>query len=391
MSSTVHQTALQMNRPEGSKRILIINWRSPNDPRAGGAEIVTLEHAKRWVAAGHHVVWLSLPYSDLRTECLEGVECVYVGRVFPRGLSIAQSLGFLMLSRAIFLAYKSHYQGNVDIVIEEIHGIPLGTPLYVSEPLVSYIHEVAGEIWDRMYPFPFNRIGKIMEQTLLRLYRRIPFVTPSPSTQRQLKELGIESEIHVAHNGLTLELGTCTPNKEGVLTVLFLNRFVKMKGPERALKMFAVLRNRQPAKLWLAGKGNSDYVQRLRKQAEDLGVERDVIFWGAVSEAKKKELLSRAHVLINTSYKEGWGLVNIEANSQGTPVVAFRVPGNIDSVAEGISGFLCEDDDLPQMVDNIIRAATTLTPSTCIEYASQYEWDASSGKFLSVLLSATRA
>src|SRR5437879_3318402 len=39
--------------------ILILNWRDSKNPLAGGAEIVTLEHAKAWVRAGHHVTWFT--------------------------------------------------------------------------------------------------------------------------------------------------------------------------------------------------------------------------------------------------------------------------------------------------------------------------------------------
>ncbi len=38
-------------------RILILNWRDSKNPKSGGAEIVTLEHAKGWVINGHEVTW----------------------------------------------------------------------------------------------------------------------------------------------------------------------------------------------------------------------------------------------------------------------------------------------------------------------------------------------
>ena len=65
-------------------------------------------------------------------------------------------------------------------------------------------------------------------------------------------------------------------------------------------------------------------------------------FWGYVDERKKYEFLSRAHLLINPSIHEGWGLVVIEAAAVGTPTVAFNVAGLRDSILNGKTGVLCK-------------------------------------------------
>ena len=46
--------------------ILILNWRDPKHPNAGGAEIVTREHAKAWNKAGHSVTWFSSFFKDAK-------------------------------------------------------------------------------------------------------------------------------------------------------------------------------------------------------------------------------------------------------------------------------------------------------------------------------------
>ena len=52
------------------------------------------------------------------------------------------------------------------------------------------------------------------------------------------------------------------------------------------------------------------------------------------------EYLNRAHLLVNPSPKEGWGLTVVEANACGLPVVASDRPGLRDSVRDGETGFL---------------------------------------------------
>ena len=44
------------------------------------------------------------------------------------------------------------------------------------------------------------------------------------------------------------------------------------------------------------------------------------------------ERLARAHVLVATSVREGWGLNVSEAAACGTPAIGYRVPGLVDSV-----------------------------------------------------------
>ena len=55
------------------------------------------------------------------------------------------------------------YKNNVDVVIDQVHGLPFLTPLYVkNKKIIMYIHEVAGEIWTKMYPFPIGTIGRMV-------------------------------------------------------------------------------------------------------------------------------------------------------------------------------------------------------------------------------------
>ena len=87
-------------------------------------------------------------------------------------------------------------------------------------------------------------------------------------------------------------------------------------------------------------------------------MQKKVKYWGYVSQLKKFELLSRAHLLINSSSREGWGLVNIEANAVGTPVVSYRSAGLVDSVKDGVSGVVVKDNTplkLAETVDEIQR------------------------------------
>ncbi|HVZ58658.1 MAG TPA: glycosyltransferase family 1 protein, partial [Patescibacteria group bacterium] len=96
--------------------ILILNWRDPKNPKSGGAEIVTMEHAKFWVKNGHSVTWFTSCFAgSSNKENIDGISIVRRGNSFTTYL---YAPFFYLLHRQDF-----------DIVIDEIHGIPFFTPL----------------------------------------------------------------------------------------------------------------------------------------------------------------------------------------------------------------------------------------------------------------------
>ena len=364
-------------------RILILNWRSLMDPLAGGAERATFENAKRWVKNHKaEVTWLSPRYSDKRNEIIDGIRFIYVGLPLTRNL-FQLIYRFPLFYFLVFWTYMTKFRGRVDVVIDEVHGLPYLTPLYVKEKIVVYIHEVAGEIWDLMYPFPINKIGRFFEKLFFLPYKKIEFIG-APMVSRELPSVGISNnKIHTVNYGVSAPLLSKIPKKNTYLTVIYLNRLVKMKGPERAIDVFLlVYKMDKNAKLFIVGSGEESYVNQLKKKVEKLGLKNNVKFYGFVDGNRKFDLLSQAHVLINASYKEGWGLVNIEANRVGTPVVSFNVKGNSDSVVDGKSGFLFESNQNEEMAKKIINIKDDHNLFVkSMKYSSQFDWDLVSNIF----------
>ncbi len=174
-----------------------MNWRDPKHPKAGGAEIVTLEHAKRWVQKGHTVTWLTSWFQGVpNDEMINGIQIIRRGG-----------------SMTVFLAAPWYYlthASQFSVIVDEIHGLPFFTPLYTRKPKVAFIHEIAKEIWQYGAGFPINTIGRFLEPIYLFLYRDIPFWTDAPSTVTELVEQGIPENgrkfkaMLLAHDGLLI-------------------------------------------------------------------------------------------------------------------------------------------------------------------------------------------
>jgi glycosyltransferase involved in cell wall biosynthesis len=114
--------------------------------------------------------------------------------------------------------------------------------------------------------------------------------------------------------------------KEAEPTIAFLGRLVAMKRPEDAIAAFGLLRRTfGSARLWMIGDGPR--LARLRHNASP-GVE----FLGRLSRDDVLDRLARAHVLVATSVREGWGLNVSEAAACGTPTIGYSVAGLVDSI-----------------------------------------------------------
>ncbi len=364
-------------------KILIINWRSITDPLKGGAEVVTFEHARRWTSKHNaEITWICAKYDKNKDfEEFEGIKFLYLGNELRRDSIFSLLLSFPYFFFLVYQTYQNKFKGKVDVVIDQIHGIPFLTPLYVKEKVILYIHEVAGEIWNKMFPFPINSLGIFLERMLLKFYKKITVITGSNSTKKDLLDLGFNSKsIKIVEHGINLKPINKKTKKFTSFTILFLNRMVKMKGPERALEIFKKLKKEVPeAKLIMIGKGEKEYINELKEISKNLGINKDVEFLGFISEEEKISYLQNSHVLINTSFKEGWGLVNIEANTQGTPAVAFDVEGCRDSIKNGINGYISKDEN--DFVKNILKIRSIDLSESSIEFSRKFDWEIKSEDF----------
>ncbi|HLQ22340.1 MAG TPA: glycosyltransferase, partial [Gemmatimonadales bacterium] len=134
--------------------------------------------------------------------------------------------------------------------------------------------------------------------------------------------------------------------KEPVPTVVFIGRLSANKRPEHAIRAFGLVRRQAPdAQMWVIGSGPEE--ARLRRTAGP-----GVIFLGHVSEEEKRERLARAHALVATSVREGWGLVVTEAAASGTVSIGYDVPGLRDSI--GASGGILTRADPASLATGLV-------------------------------------
>jgi glycosyltransferase involved in cell wall biosynthesis len=360
-------------RKNGRLRILFLNWRDLANPDAGGAEVFTHEVARRWVAAGHEVSLLTAGFAEgAPAEVRDGVHVRRLGR---------------LRSGSFHLALQRELAGlrGFDVVIDGISTIPSLAPMWRGRlpPTVALVHQLAREVWHCELPRPLAAIGRWAEPRLLRPYRDVPTVAVSDSTAKDLVGLGFRHVVVVPPGrDDPPDLGTVA--REDQPTFLFAGRLAANKRPDHAVEAFRHIRSLVPdARLWIVGRGPLE-----RRLASDLPDGAELL--GFVSRAELYERMARAHCALVPSVREGWGLVVIEANSVGTPVVAYDVPGLRDSVRDGHTGLLAPDGDPLELarralaiVQDPVLQQTLSQAATA--WADRFSWDRTAESLLEVI------
>lgn len=120
-------------------------------------------------------------------------------------------------------------------------------------------------------------------------------------------------------------------------------RVQPLKGQDLAIRALAQVRASIPPVLVIAGEatpGNDGYLRSLHALAAELGVAEAVRFTGALGREPLADLLAVASLTIVPSHLETFGIVALESAASGTPVVAFRGSGLVESVLDRVSGVL---------------------------------------------------
>lgn len=311
-------------------RFLMLNWRDPHNPLAGGAERVTLGYLTALAKRGHEVAWFAYTFAGAppRDE-IDGVQIVRGGGV---GSAILEARRWVRTQKPF------------DLVIDQHHGVPWFAPWWCRTNCVAFIHEVLGPIWGAFYRFPINVLGPMQERWTHWLYRKVPFWTACPSTKTALQSAGVRSVTLIPYGVHTVAIPELDPKPlEPPLRLVAVSRLAPNKRVDHAIAaMRCLIRDGIDVRLAIVGSGVVE--EPLRQSVIDSGLAKRITFTGPLPEKDKDEQLRRAHLLLHTSMREGWGLNVIEANAMGTPAAVYPVPGLIESTLHDQTGVVAQQE-----------------------------------------------
>ena len=326
-------------------KILVINWQDWLNPLSGGAEIHLYEAFRRIAEWGHEVTLFCSSFEGASEE--ETVDGIHIIRRGSRNI-------FNFIVPWYYLC-KLRHEGY-DIVVDDLNKIPFYTPFYVRKPLIAISHHFFGTSIFRETWFLTGAYVWFAEKLVDWIYRKTPFLVVSQSTLDEFIDRGFPKEnftlaMNAIDHGKLKPTGVSKSIEPGIG---YFGRLKKYKSVDHVVQAFAKVKQGIPeATLTIIGKGS--FQPELEQLAKELGVAEATRFTGFVSEEEKLRLLQKLWVVVNPSMKEGWGIVNVEANACGTPAVAADSPGLRDSVVNRETGELYPYGDIAALSERLIR------------------------------------
>lgn len=158
-----------------------------------------------------------------------------------------------------------------------------------------------------------------------------------------------QEKIRVVYNSVNFEDEALRVKKEIIKPhdkiILFLGRVTLQKGPEYFLEAAKkVAEFDDDVKFILAGSG--DMLPRMIEKAADLGIGTKVLFPGFTTQQQTSELMKAADVFVMPSVSEPYGIVPLEAMSQGTPTIISRQSGVSEVLANTLKTDFWDINDL---------------------------------------------
>ena len=200
---------------------------------------------------------------------------------------------------------------------------------------------------------------------------------------------------HVAFSPGDLRSARTEIGLRNVPTVLFVGRIQALKGVDVAIEAFRLVVDHVPdAQLVILGgpsgpKGMEE-VEAMRRAADDL----NVVFVAAQPHETLASYYRAADVLLFPSRSESFGLVAVEAQACGTPVVAAEVGGLSYAVSHDVSGYLIEGWDPATYAQHVTAILTDSLlaerlSAGAIKFSDAFSWDATAERLLELYAGIT--
>ena len=399
----------------------------PGTGDAGGMNVYIVELAKRLAAIGIEVEIFTRATSAALPPTVELAPGVLVRHVAAgpyEGLAKedlpAQLCAF---AHGVTQAWAGHRPGHYDLVHSHYwlsgHVGRLAADRW-GLPLVHAMHTMAkvknATLADGDTPEPAARV--LGETEVVRAADRLIANTEKEADELLGHYAADPGRIAVVHPGV--DLGRFRPDARGVeagraaararlglprdaLIPLFVGRIQPLKAPDVLLRAVARLLERRP---WLrerivvpvvGGPSGSGLArpEGLQKLAARLGVCDVVLFRPPVGQDRLADWYRAASVLVMPSHTESFGLVAVEAQACGTPVIAAEVGGLPVAVRDGVSGALVPGHDPVDYAEALSGFADDPARSTrmgeaAARHARSFGWDAAAASTANVYAAALR-
>jgi D-inositol-3-phosphate glycosyltransferase len=382
---------------------------------AGGMNVYVVETAKKMAQAGVGVDIFTRANKPNLPDTVEIAEGVNVKNLVAgpfEGFSkeeLPSQLGALtsafmnyqkQLPKDYYSLLHSHYwiSGQLGWVVSEATGIPLIHTMHTTAK-VKNLNLAQGE-----KPEPHTRA--IGEEQVVKASAGLIANTDAEAASLVSLYDACPDRVFVVAPGVDLQSFSPADGKAAArarlniapdaILLTFVGRIQPHKGPDVLLRAAAEMVSHSPylrAKLAVViiggASGHINELEKLKSLAKFLQIEDVTHFVDPVSRQVLPDWYRATDLVCVPSYSESFGLVALEAQACGTPVVATAIGGLRTAVSDGISGSLVDGHD-PKAWSAVISrliaepARRLLLSMGAIEHASHFGWEMTARKTLDV-------
>ncbi len=278
----------------------------------GGTERVVSFLTEELVAQGHNVTLFASG---------DSVTSAKLESVWPRALRLDPGIRDPIAPHMLLMEAVRRQADEFDVLHFHMDYWPFSLFGRQRTPFVTTMH---------------GRLDLAELQPVFDTFPNAPLVSISDAQRRPLPQARYVATVH---HGLPQDLLTPQPGPKDYLA--FLGRIAPEKGPDRAIRIARAcgIPLKIAAKVDRVDQGYFDSV--IRPMLAGGGVE----LIGEINDAQKPEFLSGAMgLLMPIDWPEPFGLVMIEAMACGTPVIAFNRGSVPEIIADGVNGYIVEDE-----------------------------------------------
>lgn len=271
---------------------------------------------------------------------------------------------------------------NVDLV--HTHFATVATDIWPSVmsanlPMLVTLHgydiNVHREWWEKGYG---GQLMKAYPSRLLNMasHPNVHFVAVSEAIRSRAIQYGIPAtKIHVSYIGIDLTRFRPgqTPIRNRPRRILFTGRMVEKKAPLLMVKAYSEVRKTLPdAELVMIGSG--PLLEQAKRLARELNA--PVSFLGSLSSDSVVEQINQARVFClpsvtaNNGDAEGFGMVLLEAQACGVPVVTSALGGATEGLLERETGFAFPENNLGALVTHLLTILSNETLNTQMSHSA---------------------
>ncbi|MFB2938211.1 glycosyltransferase family 4 protein [Aerosakkonemataceae cyanobacterium BLCC-F154] len=287
-------------------------WERVPPPAYGGIELVVSLLTDELVRRGHEVTL----FASGDSLSLAKIESVH-----PRAIRLDPNVKEYSIYEMLQLSQVYQRASEFDIIHSHVGHPALPYAKLVKTPTVHTLHGI--------FTYDHEKIFTHAKEQ--------PYISIS-HTQKEPR-LGLNYVANV-YNGIDVDSHKFYPQPDRPPYLAFLGRMSPEKGPHHAIAIAKAV----GLPLKMAGKVDAVDAEYFETEIKPHIDGEQIQYSGEANHIQKNQLMGRAlATLFPITWREPFGLVMVESMAAGTPVVAINLGSTSEVIADGKTGFLCND------------------------------------------------